>query len=366
MLSTPRVRIGASMAACCAVLACVSTTARAQFVGNDIVSGMLCDAVDSLNPFCYVHELAPVQQPGRVIWDGSFSSGDSAWDGPGGRWVGNTCRVDWSVLNRSVQAIEGDGKLVLLGGVDSISAQVFGQTFSDAAGEPVFVHGPGAIRVSFTARMINVNECGQLCWINVLFGQRLPDGSHVPADNNALPGAGENEYWYIENPADGDGTLACSIDIPIDQLGCHVDVSDWLPRLRFGVDWHNQADGFQLHLDDIQVQLVETASASPVNLVHSSKADRCSQSFCPDYRTWTLITGSHWNGGGADNTEPLALPWSSCQADLNGDGLVNVSDLLLVIGNWNSTTGIGDINCDGVADIEDLVMVLGGWGTACP
>jgi hypothetical protein len=51
--------------------------------------------------------------------------------------------------------------------------------------------------------------------------------------------------------------------------------------------------------------------------------------------------------------------------DLNGDGVVNGSDLGLLLGNWGCTgVGcIGDLNDDGVVDGADLGMLLGGWNS---
>jgi hypothetical protein len=55
----------------------------------------------------------------------------------------------------------------------------------------------------------------------------------------------------------------------------------------------------------------------------------------------------------------------SCQnqdADINGDGLVNVQDLLLVIINWNTDDPDSDINNDGVVDNQDFNLVISNWG----
>ena len=40
-----------------------------------------------------------------------------------------------------------------------------------------------------------------------------------------------------------------------------------------------------------------------------------------------------------------------CAGDWNGDALVNVEDLLLVIGGWGDPYGV-----------EDLLEVIGAWG----
>jgi hypothetical protein len=47
--------------------------------------------------------------------------------------------------------------------------------------------------------------------------------------------------------------------------------------------------------------------------------------------------------------------------DLNGDGAVDVDDLLQLLANWGKS-GSGDLNDDGVVDVDDLLILLGAWG----
>ena len=50
-------------------------------------------------------------------------------------------------------------------------------------------------------------------------------------------------------------------------------------------------------------------------------------------------------------------------ADVNGDGVVNVQDLVLVAGQFGKTGEHGaDVNGDGVVNIQDLVLVAGAFG----
>jgi hypothetical protein len=52
--------------------------------------------------------------------------------------------------------------------------------------------------------------------------------------------------------------------------------------------------------------------------------------------------------------------------DLNGDGVVNVSDLLILLGAWGPCPeGSGcaaDLNSDGVVNVSDLLILLSNWG----
>lgn len=64
--------------------------------------------------------------------------------------------------------------------------------------------------------------------------------------------------------------------------------------------------------------------------------------------------------------------WVGCatkqpvSADLNGDGVVNVSDLLILFGAWGncprSTMCPADLNNDGVVNVSDLLLLLSNWG----
>jgi V8-like Glu-specific endopeptidase len=51
-----------------------------------------------------------------------------------------------------------------------------------------------------------------------------------------------------------------------------------------------------------------------------------------------------------------------CPADANGDGFVNVSDLLTVIDDWGLADSPADINGDGIVNVTDLLAVVGAWG----
>ncbi|MCH2143303.1 MAG: pectinesterase family protein [Phycisphaerales bacterium] len=70
------------------------------------------------------------------------------------------------------------------------------------------------------------------------------------------------------------------------------------------------------------------------------------------------ITGAWSDGGGNEWTGP-ECPWE-CDADLNGDFVVDVDDVLLVIARYGSTGA--DPNGDGVVDVNDILLVIDQWG----
>jgi len=59
---------------------------------------------------------------------------------------------------------------------------------------------------------------------------------------------------------------------------------------------------------------------------------------------------------------------TSCPGDLNGDGVVDSADLLLLLNAWGDCHAApancpADLNGDGVVDSADLLLLLGAWGT---
>ncbi len=56
--------------------------------------------------------------------------------------------------------------------------------------------------------------------------------------------------------------------------------------------------------------------------------------------------------------------------DLDGDGFVGITDLNIVLGNWNESTPLdnpaSDPTSDGFVGIEDLNLVLGNWNAGAP
>ena len=53
----------------------------------------------------------------------------------------------------------------------------------------------------------------------------------------------------------------------------------------------------------------------------------------------------------------------NCPADINGDGVVDVVDLLEVVGSWGESGVPSDINGDGVVNVSDLLAVVDAWGS---
>ena len=69
---------------------------------------------------------------------------------------------------------------------------------------------------------------------------------------------------------------------------------------------------------------------------------------------------------------PLALqvdrrvrldPAPTCDADLDGDGTVGITDFLALLAAWGTDPGgPPDLDGDGTVGITDFLMLLGTWG----
>lgn len=84
----------------------------------------------------------------------------------------------------------------------------------------------------------------------------------------------------------------------------------------------------------------------------------------PDCNTNGIPDVDDIAGGGSDDSDGDGVPDEcQCQADFDGDGLVDVNDILILIGQFGSP-GTADLDGDGVVDSDDLLLVLASWG-AC-
>jgi len=58
--------------------------------------------------------------------------------------------------------------------------------------------------------------------------------------------------------------------------------------------------------------------------------------------------------------------WSSDDpdADVDGDGIVGVEDMLACIAGWGSPDG--DADGDGTTGVSDILLIISAWGESCP
>lgn len=75
------------------------------------------------------------------------------------------------------------------------------------------------------------------------------------------------------------------------------------------------------------------------------------------------LSGGYWPGAGSDSGPP-------CIGDLDGDGMIALSDLGILLSNFGVPSGAtyedGDLDGDGDVDLADLSQMLSVFGTTCP
>ena len=97
----------------------------------------------------------------------------------------------------------------------------------------------------------------------------------------------------------------------------------------------------------------DSYNPSTVNLMSYSTK------WCRDTFTLEQLSMFLWS---AENQRADHIVNSDCPEDINGDGYVDVGDLLTIIDQWGLTDSPADINPDGIVDVSDLLMVVGSWG----
>lgn len=72
-------------------------------------------------------------------------------------------------------------------------------------------------------------------------------------------------------------------------------------------------------------------------------------------------------GGQASVIDIGAIEFAACAGDLDGDGIVALGDLAILLGNFGAPGGAGDgdLNGDGTIDLTDLSTFLSRFGTSC-
>ena len=66
---------------------------------------------------------------------------------------------------------------------------------------------------------------------------------------------------------------------------------------------------------------------------------------------------------GIDSVTFLLTPVVGPLGDLDGDCIVGVADLLILLAEWGQRDSPADLNGDGIVGVKDLLILLGNWGS---
>ena len=203
--------------------------------------------------------------------------------------------------------------------------------------------------------------------------------------------------------------------------------TEWLEDAGFEqekIDWSHKttyADIFAFYKDLYALRVGNTAlrANSPHQVFHSNEAGNVlawqrynldglvyvvvanfSNTDYPVYRIglpepgrWGEVLNSQsaaYGGSGLDNPAPIqsepttydgfaqsaeirlgkmaisVLQWNpACDADFNGDGLVNTQDVLAFLNAWSAGDGSADMNGDGQVNTQDVLLFLNRWASGC-
>ena len=118
----------------------------------------------------------------------------------------------------------------------------------------------------------------------------------------------------------------------------------------------------QIDVDNCLFQAnVAEDDAGAMLLGGSTQATITASRFCEnDAPNGQHVLGSFQDGG--DNT---FADICDCPSDVNDDGEIDVTDVLIVIAEYGNNTTNGDVNDDGMVDVNDLLQVLAQFSLNC-
>ena len=75
------------------------------------------------------------------------------------------------------------------------------------------------------------------------------------------------------------------------------------------------------------------------------------------------INTSVWQDNGGNVFETIC---AACPGDVDGDGYIDVNDVLGLINVWDTSDSDADFDGDGLVDADDVLILLSHYGEICP
>ena len=139
--------------------------------------------------------------------------------------------------------------------------------------------------------------------------------------------------------------------------------------------WPAMAGGASLEVIDCIISGNTMELVTPNSLSHAGGGGLAAFIDQPNYEVTMYVQDSQvcgntpdqvygeYQDGGENTINDECIP--SCPSDINGDGYVNVTDILTVIDVWGcQDCSDVDVNLDGIINLNDLLTVFNAWG-AC-
>ncbi len=209
-------------------------------------------------------------------------------------------------------------------------------------------------------------EVGDEDYQSWLAGQLTPAQRDDPDYGGYLVDPGGNGLFNIADYALGIGVLSPNLPVPIQTI-----FDPTITHLQY-----ERRSGYRMGVETT-VEYADTGSAEwmpltgidPFVIPDGQGMETVHYFFDRVPNRQYRLTVSHLNGPGTTMIR-TSIPFTDLTGDLDGDGFVGISDLNLVLANWNQSIPPGDPSADtsgdGYVGIEDLNQVLANWNNGTP
>jgi len=191
------------------------------------------------------------------------------------------------------------------------------------------------------------------------------DGQILIFSSNRSGGCGDYDLWISTRP-DIESDWAAPVNLGPVVNSSAYDGETWLSPDGLALFFSSSRPGgmgsYDLYLTTRRSR--DAAWSQPVNLgpAINTNSGEGAPFFSPNMKTFYFTSDRPGGIGGWDMYEvPIVLI-----LDFNGDGIVEIDDLLLIIESWGQDNSMADIGPapwgDGIVDAADLEVLMSYWG----
>ncbi|HIB50589.1 MAG TPA: hypothetical protein EYO40_04835 [Phycisphaerales bacterium] len=241
-------------------------------------------------------------------------------------------------------------------------------TFTEVAGGTLASGGPGN---GASASWADFDNDG---WVDLYLvgGSTIAPGSGM---NLLLRNANQNgNHWFeVELCGVNSNRSAIGARVTISHRNANNDAVTQIREIQSGSGYHS-GHMFRAHFGlgasesimELTVRwpsgIVQTSFNLPVDDIirvveDSVFAYDCNRNCIPDYQEILDGVSVDENGNGIPDE-------CDCFGDINGNGAVEVNDLITLISVWgSSTSSVCDLNNDGTVNVNDLILLVAAWNS---